>query len=296
MLLDKRIPILPFIKIIKVDLIIIAVFAFTVGVLDQYSFLKEISIPLPVTAIIGTTLALLLAFRISQSYGRWWEARIIWGAIVNDSRTLVRQVISFHKNSDESDHEVINNFAYRQIHWCHTLCQGLRKLPYSKEVYDYLTTHSIKADNIPNALLSIHSGEIKKALVEGKINQYQQIQLDETILRLCASMGMCERIKNTVFPKSYSLMIHFTIYVFATLLPFGISDDLPLLEIALTIILPSIFIAIEETSILMQDPFENQPLDTPMTALCKTIEINLKEMIEDRDVPVREKETGYYVL
>ena len=136
----------------------------------------------------------------------------------------------------------------------------------------------------------------KVAKEKGMVNDFQQVQIDSTIARLCDSMGKCERIKNTVFPKAHSLLIHLIIYVFATMLPFGLSDEYLAVEIGLTIGIPIIFIAIEKTSILMQDPFENQPLDTPMTDLAETIEINIRQMIGETDVPEKKKPTDYYVL
>jgi ion channel-forming bestrophin family protein len=70
-----------------------------------------------------------------------------------------------------------------------------------------------------------------------------------------------------------------------------------LLEIFLCITIPSIFIAIEKTSILMQDPFENLPLDTPMTTISRTIESNLREMIGEPALPPAPvNEEAYYVL
>ena len=74
------------IKTIKFDIVFIVSYAVAVGILDQYGFLSKISIPIGVTAVFGTAVALLLGFRTNQAYERWWEARIIWGAIVNDSR------------------------------------------------------------------------------------------------------------------------------------------------------------------------------------------------------------------
>ena len=108
------------------------------------------------------------------------------------------------------------------------------------------------------------------------------MQVDTTLSRLCDAMGKCERIKNTVFPRSYSLLVHLLIYVFATLLPFGLNDKYIEVEILLTAIIPLIFISIERTAIVMQDPFENTPMDTPMTSLSTTIEINLRQMIGDK--------------
>ncbi|MEQ8628457.1 bestrophin family ion channel [Ekhidna sp.] len=296
MLLNKRISILDFIKTIKVDIVLISSYAVVVGIFDQYGFLDKISVPISVTAVFGTAVALLLGFRTNQAYERWWEARIIWGAIVNDSRTLVRQCVSFFKRSNGQYDTLVNEMANRQIIWCYALGESLRKLPFSHRVIKYKESNKTEAFNIPNALLSEHSETLLKAKEKGMVNDFQQVQIDSTIARLCDSMGKCERIKNTVFPKAHSLLIHLIIYVFATMLPFGLSDEYLAVEIGLTIGIPIIFIAIEKTSILMQDPFENQPLDTPMTDLAETIEINIRQMIGETDVPEKKKPTDYYVL
>ena len=120
--------------------------------------------------------------------------------------------------------------------------------------------------------------------------------MNDMVIRFCNSMGKCERLKNTVFPRAYSILLHTLIYVFAFLLPFGLEDSQLGVEIATTIIVPVIFIAIEKTAIIMQDPFENTPVDTPMTSLAKTIEINLLQMIGEKNVPVKEVSTSYYEM
>ena len=289
MLLNKRISIFTFLKQIKFDITAILIYAIVVGIADQYGFLSKIEIPIAMSAIIGTALSLLLAFRTAQAYERWWEARIIWGAIVNDSRTLIRQVKQF---LPEKDTKIVQDFAYRQIIWCYVLGESLRKLSYSKKVYDYVKEHKLSKNNIPNAIINQHS----EALSKLEISDFKQIQIDSTLSLLCDSMGKCERIKNTVFPKSYSLLVHFFIYVFATLLPFGLDDIYVLVEIFLTALIPIIFIAIERTAIILQDPFENVTTDIPMTSLAITIEINIKELIGDTDLPIVEKPKSFYIM
>ncbi|MFZ6024462.1 MAG: bestrophin family protein [Bacteroidota bacterium] len=291
MLLNKRISILTFIKLIRFDIIAICSYAILVGILDQYSFMSKISVPLAITATIGTAVSLLLSFRTAQSYERWWEARIIWGAIVNDSRTLIRQLVQFIPDSDNKM-TVVKKFAERQIVWCFALGESLRKVGFSDKVKNYLEAEKINEINIPNALLNQHS----IAFAESGLTEYKQVQVDATLSRLCDAMGKCERIKNTVFPKSYSLLVHLLIYVFATLLPFGLDDKYILVEIILTIIIPLIFIAIERTAIVMQDPFENTPMDTPMTSLSTTIEVNLKQMTGDDNLPSMNKADSYYIM
>ncbi|WP_419869028.1 bestrophin family protein [Chryseobacterium sp. CT-SW4] len=293
MLLNKRISIRYFLKGIQIQILWIVIFAIFIGILDRLSIFSEIILPLSIPAILGTAVSLLLAFRTSQSYERWWEARIIWGAIVNDSRTLMRQIIQFLPADRK---EEIKAFAERQIIWNYALGESLRKLPFSVKVQNYLDIHGIEAQNIPNALLDAHSDQVKQIAEAGYISDFKQIQLNETLLRLCDSMGKCERLKNTVFPKSYSLLLHILIYVFAFILPFGLDDSQLVIEILITILIPSVFIAIEKTSILMQDPFENTPVDTPMTSLAETIEINIRQMIGDGNIPERKENFLYYIM
>lgn len=291
MLLNKRISILAFIKLIRFDIIAICSYAFIVGILDQYSFLSKISVPIAITGIIGTAVSLLLSFRTAQSYERWWEARTVWGSIVNDSRTFIRQLIQFLPEG-ESKKSVIEKFTYRQIIWCYALSESLRKKGFSDKVTKYLGRENITGQNIPNALLNRHSNDLATA----GLPEFKQVQVDTTLSRLCDAMGKCERIKNTVFPRSYSLLVHLLIYVFTTLLPFGLDDKYIEVEILLTALLPLIFVGIEKTAILMQDPFENTPMDTPMTSLSMTIEINLRQMIGDKNLPEVEKNQTYYVM
>ncbi|HNP24878.1 MAG TPA: bestrophin family ion channel [Panacibacter sp.] len=291
MLLNTRISVWAFVRLIKFDIIAISAYALIVGILDQYSFLSGISVPLSITAIIGTAVSLLLGFRTAQSYERWWEARIIWGAIVNDSRTLIRQLLQFLPQT-ESSKAIASEFTKRQVIWCYALSDSLRRVPYLQSVQQYIIAYNIKDQNIPNAILNKHS----EALAAIGLSEFKQMQVDATLSRLCDAMGKCERIKNTIFPRSYSLLIHFLIYVFATMLPFGLDDKFVIVEIFLAALIPLIFIAIEKTAIIMQDPFENTPMDTPMTMLSKTIEINLLQMLGEENLPPLTKPDTYYVM
>jgi len=90
MLLKKNIPWTYIFRKIKWELIIVGAYAIAFGMWHEDLNLHHITIPLSVPAIVGTVISLLLAFRSNQAYDRWWEARIVWGSIVNDSRTLIR--------------------------------------------------------------------------------------------------------------------------------------------------------------------------------------------------------------
>lgn len=293
MLLNKRISIFYFINLIKWDVLAIAIYAFITGSLDHYGFLKDFSIPLAISALVGTMVSLLLAFRTSQSYERWWEARVVWGAIVNDSRTLLRQVKMFLAGQDEA---LVKEFAERQIMWCYVLSESLRGGPFSDRVQAYLSAFECSSANWPNFLMNKHADALAAAAEQYSLDPNKQVQIDATLARLCDAMGKCERIKKTVFPKSYSILIHFLIYVIMTMLPFGLEDKLQWMEILIVFSVPVLFIAIERTAILMQDPFENKPTDTPMTTISQTIERNLCELINEVPPELPVQEHTYYVM
>lgn len=292
MLLNRSISITYFLNLIKWQILFVILFAVAVGFLHLRPEFKGISVPLGLLTLMGTIVSILLAFRTSQSYERWWEARVIWGAIVNDSRTLIRNVIQFLPDAPDER----KAFAARQIIWVYALGQSLRRLPFSPEVEAYLSFHHIEGTNIPNAILDEHSRQISELAGEGKLSEFKQLQLNEVTMRLCDSMGRCERIKNTVFPRSYSMILHTLIYAFTALLPFGLDHSQFLIEIAISITIPLLFIAVEKTAIIMQDPFENTPVDTPMTSLAQTISINIRQMMGEKEVPPKPENDLYYEM
>jgi putative membrane protein len=303
MLLKKNIPFRYIFGKIRYELLVILLYTTLIAVLHKTNSGLPIAIPLTIPALLGTVISLLLGFRSNQAYDRWWEARHIWGAIVNESRTLARQVLTFTDIIEEGDdvHLFRERMIRRQIGWSFSLGQSLRGNPALYGLDGYLSRKELEAishyDNVPSALLDQHGRDLKRALENGWINRYQQVELDRTITRLCDAMGKCERIKNTVFPSTYSLYIHFSLLLFITLLPFGVIEYFGFLEIPLVMAVSASFLLIEKMAIHLQDPFENKPTDTPMTAIARGIEKNLRQMLRDQEIPDYEKsEHVFYVL
>lgn len=299
MILNKRIPIRYLLGKIKLEILLVTLYAITIQVLDEQLRVADLAIPISLPALLGTAISLILAFRIGQSYDRWWEARKIWGAIVNDSRTLVRQTLTFPEQNGAHVETVQKGIAHRQIAWCHALGQSLRGFDPHDTIGEYLSDDDIEFlnshDNVPNALLLLHSKDLKQMHREGTINDFQHVQMDETITRLCDWMGMSERIKNTVFPKQYSLLVEFLLYLFVVMLPFGLVEYLAELEAAVTIIITLPFFMLEKTALHLQDPFENKPTDISVTAIAQTIEKNISQMLGEHFNSTPQPES-FYVL
>lgn len=302
MLLKENIPYRYIFGKIKKEFIVVSIYATVIVLLYNNFHITRISIPIAVPTILGTVISLLLGFRSNQAYDRWWEARHIWGAIVNDSRTLARQILCFTEVAYEGDEvqQLRTRMIKRQMAWNYALGRSLRKMNVlhglekfiSRKEYEFISHYN----NVPAALLELHARDLNLALEQGMINQFQQVELDRTLTRLCDSMGKCERIKNTVFPVTYSLYIHFALLLFIGLLPFGVIQYFGFFEIPLVVAIASSFLLIEKMAIHLQDPFENKPTDTPVTTIATNIEKDLRQMLKDQELPEDHPVLQFYVL
>lgn len=190
MILNKKIPLGYIIWQVRWDAIFVGLFSSAIYLLDNY--VVKLTLPIQMPAFLETTISLVLAFKLNQSYDRWWEGRKIWGAIVNDSRSLVLQVLHF-TGKDHGNLQKIKKITYRQIAWCYVLGKHLRKQDpitkldefISQEERDFLSTKQ----NIPLEIMNLNMSETAALRKDGQINDFQNIQIYNSFVRLCASMG-----------------------------------------------------------------------------------------------------------
>jgi putative membrane protein len=249
--------------------------------------LGGLDLTMAISTVLGISVSLLLGFRTNAAYDRWWEARKVWGSIVNDSRTFVRQLLGFVAAGRGDD--VVRALAHRQIGWCKALRSRLRSLDPLKELEDHLPEAEWRAladrKNVPNAILATMEQEVARLRAAGDLDPFGQLAIDDTLKRLCDHMGKCERINNTVFPVDYAVYTRAGIIVFILMLPFGMLDSTGFFVIPISFLVALFFATIEGVAHQLQDPFRNRGSDTPMTALCNTIEIDLRQLIGDEDLP-----------
>ncbi len=285
---------------LMVDLWVIAVpLAAYIGLvtwLDVRYHFEKIELPAAILVVPGTVIGLLLAFRTNSCYGRWWEARTIWGAIVNDSRTWTRQLLEFVDTpGGEAAHEdaQIRALAYRQSAWCYALTRSLRKQNPLQDVANLLDAGELELlaihHNVSNAILGKQGLELHALHRTGRLELFSFVELERTLTRLTDAMGACERIKNTTFPTSYSYLVRVLLYLFIMSLPFGMVALPPSILFCTSLALAFSFLVIDRAADFLQDPFENLPADTPMLSLSRTIEINIKQMLGEQDLPEKIK-------
>lgn len=297
MLLNKPIPAYYILNKVKYDLVYVLIVSLTVlFITEKYQDLLP-EMPLTIPAFIGTAISILLSFKLSQSYDRWWEARKVWGAIVNDSRSLVIQLQTLVAAGNDA---AIKKIAWRQIAWCYSLGQSLRGLDAVENMDKYLSPGELEEikqhQNKPLALLQQHGKDFRELKEKKQLNIFAQLQLDDTLVRLCDSQGKSERIKTTVFPVTYRIFLHAIIYLFVITLSISLKDIGYLFEIPLLVLISAALLLLEKSATHMQDPFENRPTDTAVTAIARTIEINIMQLLKEPGVPGPHQPEKFYLL
>lgn len=296
MLTNTKIPVSYLFKKVKYEIL----FVLIIGLLVHYlttQFENIIPImPITIPAFIGTAISVILSFKLNQSYDRWWEARKIWGSIVNDSRSFVLQLQSFVAKENQAE---IREMAFRHIAWCYSLGQGLRGLDPVENMENFITVKDIqeieKQSNKPLALLQLNTLQIAALKEKKSIDIFSQVQLNNTLVNFSNYMGMAERIKGTVFPITYRIFLHFFIYIFIVTLSIALRDIESYFEIPLLLVISTTFFLLEKSATHLQDPFRNRPTDTPVTAIARTIEINIKDLLKEKDIPKPHQPEKFYL-
>lgn len=295
MLLKTRIPLSFILGAIKYDILFVAIVAGSALYLTSAfeEFLPEV--PSSFAAFLGTAISILLSFKLSQAYDRWWEARKVWGSIVNDSRSFVMQLLNFTSKGNE---DLIRRFAYRQIAWCYALGQSLRGKDALENIDHYLSREDLDAlrshNNKPLALLHLHAAALRELRETNQLDIFAHVHLDSTLMRLCEAQGKSERIKNTVFPVTYQMFLHYMIYMFVIVLSFSL-PGFGWHEVVILLFITTPFFLLEKSALHLQDPFANKPTDTAVTSIARTVEINIRQLLNESNVPESIRPTRFYL-
>jgi len=249
----------------------------------------------PSLTIYGTVLAILIGFRMNEAYNRYWEARILWGQLVNQSRNFARMVLSLidstilTKKDTISDREIHRVLIYRQLAYANALRLHLRRQEKWDELKPFLEEKEWKfylpMINKPTHILYHQSQDIKSILNQEPGKDFRWVKLEETLNEFYNIQGGCERIKNTPFPRIYSRMTKGFTWIFATLLIISLYDEFDWQLLIIRGMVGYVFVTLDKIQALLKNPFDNTIADTPMTSLCRTIEIDLRQMLGEKDLP-----------
>ncbi|MFT6867945.1 MAG: putative membrane protein [Cyclobacteriaceae bacterium] len=231
-----------------------------------------------VHSIMGIVLGFFLVFRSNGAYDRWWEGRKTWGALVNNSRNMAMK-FAVMVPEDHVHRKLITDCmaAYPK-----TLKEHLRA-GVAKEEMEKLRNdlHLDLIPHMPNAIAKklIEITNILKK--EGTIDAEQYRVLDSQLISLTDITGICERIKNTPIPYSYSIFMKKFIFLFLITLPFAFLPTYSYWTIVISMLLLYVLMSIELLAEEIEDPFGSDINDLPTDELSVKIEQNIRHIMGD---------------
>lgn len=285
-----------------------------------------IAIPWAIVALVGVGAAFIAGFRNTQTYNRLWEARQIWGSIVNDSRTWSMMIKDFitekNTNSDSEALKTIHKrLVYRHVAWLTALRHQLRKpqvwenqhksyfQAYLKnykvpewdsnietDIKPYLSQTDmdlvLSRKNRATQLLGLQSEDLKQLKKQGLIDAFPYVQLEGILKEFFTHQGKAERIKNFPYPRQFTSINIYFIWLLAILIPFALVKPLSelgtygvWLTIPISIIVGWVFTSLDQVGESTENPFEGGANDIPMANMSRTIEIDMREMLGETDLP-----------
>ncbi len=241
--------------------------------------------------LIGLALAIFLGFRNNAAYDRYWEGRKLWGEIVLQTRNFSRQCLTLMEHPEQLKEgvglqDVRVRMIYRTIAFSHALRHLLRNTDASNELKPLLEQKEwqkiAKTDNIPDYLMHQMGRDLRLCLDEKRLDGCLAAAIDRTMSSMTAAAASCERIKSTPIPFSYTLMLHRTAYMYCFLLPFGLVDTIGFMTPFVVGIVAYTFFGLDALGDEIEEPFGNSPNDLALEAICRSIEINLRDSIGDK--------------
>jgi len=245
-------------------------------------------------SLIGLTLAIFLGFRNNTSYARYWEARVLWGALLIETRALARQALTLVDDPSRAP-----LLVYRLIAFVHALRHQLRGTSPASDLARLLPAadcERLAAARFQPAMLLVMAGEwLREVRQQDLLSPPLAQAMELPMNRLGEALGGCERIASTPIPFTYTVIIHRTIYFYCVLLPFGLVDSIGPMTPVIVGFIAYTFFALEALSAEIEEPFGTEPNDLALDAMSITIEASLRETLGLHELP-NVGEPLHYVL
>jgi putative membrane protein len=318
--------------------------------------LKWLHVPWLPLGVMGTAVAFIVSFKNNASYDRLWEARKIWGGIVNASRSWTIMVKDFINNdhakqklSNDELHVIHKELVHRHVAWLTALRYQMRadkpweqhlknkksnqefresyylvcedKTPIEEAIKGYISHEEYKEvfakGNKASQLLGVQSRRLKELMNEGLIEDFRHMEMANMIVEFYSLQGKSERIKNFPYPRQFATLNYMFVWIFIILLPFGIMEGFESIgehivedlanhtshtstlhrmqefiaqhfvwfSIPFSTLLAWVFHTMEAIGENTENPFEGGPNDVPITDMSRGIEIDIRQLIDDTNIP-----------
>jgi len=230
--------------------------------------------------LLGLSLSIFMSFRNNMCYDRWYEGRKLWGEMIMDMRSMIRETQIIKDAAERAS--ILRNLCG----FAHAMNAHLRREDELAESRSWLSF--LPARDTPNMGERIlrHVGKQCSDLAEaGAINEWRYTLMENHLTSLTRTLTACDRIKTTPLPFPYTLLLHRTIYLFCILLPFAMAEPLGWLTPIFTAIISYTFFGLDAIGDELEDPFGRNEHNLPTDFIVRTIEREILDALGETDLP-----------
>jgi putative membrane protein len=261
--------------------LLFGLFALAVTVAHFDDDLPSMNIEITPFEVAGGILSLLLVLRTNAGYERWWEGRRIWGDIVNRSRNIAVEALSY----GPEDPAWRDRFIRRAAAFAHAARLSLRSErdpeALARLLGDDEAEQVVAAEHMPTAVAALIGESLRDARDRLGLDGYTLLRIDPERAGLVDDIGGCERIIKTPLPLAYRVEIRRILILFILAMPFALVDRLQWFTPVATVLISLPLLAIDKIGTELQSPFSKDNLNhLPLDDICATIEGNLMAMLE----------------
>jgi putative membrane protein len=306
------------------DIYILVVLGVVPVVLYQVGDLKWLGIPWTVVAMLGTATAFIVGFKNVQTYNRTWEARQIWGDIISSSRAWGTMSRDFFSNPEKSKELIYRHFAWltamryqmrgarawettdkaHNAEYQRFYAIPEKETALETELAKYLPQEELKpvlaATNKPAQIMGLQSNTIKGLFTRQEIVVLQFVDMQRSVRDFFVQQGRSERIKDFPYPRQFAVISSFFVKLFCLLLPFGLLREFDKLNestdgvmegymvwlvVPFSVLISWMYTSLDRVGESTESPFEGSPNDVPISQMCRAVEIDLREMLGETDLP-----------
>lgn len=306
------------------DIYVLIVLGVVPVVLYQPGDLKWLGIPWTVAALLGTATAFIVGFKNLQTYNRTWEARQIWGDIVSSSRAWGTMSRDFFNNPRKSNELIYRHLAWltamryqmrdarawettgkaHNAEYLRFYSVPERETALETELAKYLPEGELNrvlaAKNRATRIMGLQSGTIKELFANQEIVVLQFVDMQRSVKEFFVQQGRSERIKDFPYPRQFAVISAFFVKLFCLLLPFGLLREFDKLNesvegvmeghmiwlvVPFSVLISWMYTSLDRVGESTENPFEGSANDVPISQMCRAVEIDLREMLGETDLP-----------
>jgi len=248
---------------------------------EQTSLAAVADLPAEIHAAFTLVLGWLLVFRTNSAYQRWWEARTLWGQLVNTCRNVSVKLTTLG-NIDDSDLREVQRLI---LQFPVVLKNHLRNAPQARPGNELTAGETLAADtptinHLPSDLVQRMYLQLSRWKAIGRIDANEQRIFDHDLSQFLHICGGCERIRNTLTVRSYRVFVRQCIFLFLLTFPWGIANDFQWWTIPLTIIIAYFMLGLESVAEVVEEPFGDTEDDLDLDGLCTAISRSVTQIFE----------------